>query len=162
MEEPDGLQSMGSRRVDMTERLHFHFSLSSSGEGNGNPLQCSCLENLRDSGAWWAAVYGVAQDRTQLKWLRSIHLWSCLLAYQLQCHQNPKCLYNCKETQFGRVVTIIYCVHHTINFWTSILLVIINFFSYNCACNTYLPICICPKMQDFSCSFCLNKILYHS
>ena len=51
----------------MTERLHFHFSLSCIGEGNGNPLQCSCLENPRDGGAWWAAVYGVAQSRTRLK-----------------------------------------------------------------------------------------------
>ena len=51
----------------MTERLHFHFSLSCIGEGNGNPLQCSCLENPRDGGAWWAAVYGVAQSWTQLK-----------------------------------------------------------------------------------------------
>ena len=50
----------------MTERLHFHFSLSCIGEGNGNPLQCSCLENSRDGGAWWAAVYGVAQSRTGL------------------------------------------------------------------------------------------------
>ena len=48
------------------ERLHFHFSLSCVGEGNGNPLQCSCLENTRDGGAWWAAVYGVAQSRTRL------------------------------------------------------------------------------------------------
>ena len=55
----------------MTERLHFHFSLSCIGEGNGNPLQCSCLENPRDGGAWWAAVYGVAQSRTQLKRLSS-------------------------------------------------------------------------------------------
>ena len=55
----------------MTERLHFHFSLSCIGEGNGNPLQCSCLENPRDGGAWWAAVYGVAQSRTWLKWLSS-------------------------------------------------------------------------------------------
>ena len=47
---------------DTTERLHFHFSLSCIGEGNGNPLQCSCLENPRDRGAWWAAVYGVAQS----------------------------------------------------------------------------------------------------
>ena len=62
-EEPGRLQSMGSRR-DMTERLHFHFSFSCIGEGNGNPLQCSCLENPRDAGAWWAAVYGVAQSRT--------------------------------------------------------------------------------------------------
>ena len=46
-------------RLDTTERLHFHFSLSCIGEGNGNPLQCSCLENPRDRGAWWAAVYGV-------------------------------------------------------------------------------------------------------
>ena len=55
----------------MTERLHFHFSLSCIGEGNGNPLQCSCLENPRDRGAWWAAVYGVAQSRTRLKQLSS-------------------------------------------------------------------------------------------
>ena len=55
----------------MTERLHFHFSLSRIGEGNGNPLQCSCLENPRDGGAWWAAVSGVAQSQTQLKRLRS-------------------------------------------------------------------------------------------
>ena len=51
----------------MTERLPFHFSLSCIGEGNGNPLQCSCLENPRDGGAWWAAVYGVTQSRTRLK-----------------------------------------------------------------------------------------------
>ena len=55
----------------MTEQLHFHFSLSCIGEGNGNPLQCSCLENLRDGGAWWAAVHGVAQSRTRLKRLSS-------------------------------------------------------------------------------------------
>jgi len=55
----------------MTERLHFHFSLSCIGEGNGNPLQCSCLENPRDGGAWWAAVYGVAQSRIRLKLLSS-------------------------------------------------------------------------------------------
>ena len=56
---------------DMTERLHFHFSLSCIGEGHGNPLQCSCLENSREGGAWWAAVYGVAQSRTRLKRLSS-------------------------------------------------------------------------------------------
>ena len=66
-EEPGGLPSMGLQRVDATERLHFHFFLSCIGEGNGNPLQCSCLENPRDGGAWWAAIYGVAQSRTQLK-----------------------------------------------------------------------------------------------
>ena len=71
MEEPGGLQSMGSWRVGQTECLPFHFSLSCIGEGNGNPLQCSCLENPRDGGPWWAAVYGVAQSRTWLKWLSS-------------------------------------------------------------------------------------------
>ena len=55
----------------MTEWLHFHFSLWCTGEGNGNPLQCSCLENPRDRGAWWAAVYGIAQSRTLLKRLSS-------------------------------------------------------------------------------------------
>ena len=55
----------------MTEWLHFHFWLSFIGEGNGNPLQCSCLENPRDWGAWWAAIYGVAQIRTRLKRLSS-------------------------------------------------------------------------------------------
>ena len=58
--------------MDTTERLHFHFSLSCIGEGNDNPLQCSCLENPRDSGAWWAAIYGVAQSQTRLKWLSSL------------------------------------------------------------------------------------------
>ena len=57
--------------LDTTQRLHFHFSLSCIGKGNGNPLQCSCRENPRDGGAWWAAVYGVAQSRTQLKELSS-------------------------------------------------------------------------------------------
>ena len=61
----------GHLESDTTERLHFHFSLSGIGEGNGSPLQCSCLENPRDGGAWWAAVYGVAQSRTRLKWLSS-------------------------------------------------------------------------------------------
>ena len=61
----------GRCKSGMTERLHFHFSLLCIGEGNGNPLQCSCLENPRDRGAWWAAVYGVAQSRTRLKRLSS-------------------------------------------------------------------------------------------
>ena len=61
----------GHEESDTTERLHFHFSLSCIGEGNGNPLQCSCLENPRDRGAWWAAVYGVAQSRTRLKRISS-------------------------------------------------------------------------------------------
>ena len=67
-EEPGRLQSMELLRVGH-EQLHFHFSLSCIGEGNGNPLQCSCLQNPRDGGAWWAAIYGVAESQTQLKQL---------------------------------------------------------------------------------------------
>ena len=66
-----GCSPWGRYESDTTEQLHFHFSLSCIGERNGNPLQCSCLENPRDGGAWWAAVYGVAQSWTRLKWLSS-------------------------------------------------------------------------------------------
>ena len=66
-----GCGPWGHEESDTTERLHFHFSLLCTGEGNGNPLQSSCLENPRNRGAWWAAVYGVAQSRTRLKWLSS-------------------------------------------------------------------------------------------
>ena len=70
-----GYSPWGCEESDTTERLYFPFSLSCIGEGNGNPLQCSCLENPRDGGAWWAVVYGVAQSQTQLKRLSSS---SCL------------------------------------------------------------------------------------
>ena len=74
-----GYSPWGRKASDTTEWLHFRFSLSCIGEGNGNPLQCSCLENPRDGGAWWAAVYGVSQSRTPLKWLSSSsssHKWN--------------------------------------------------------------------------------------
>ena len=61
-----GCSPWGCEELDTTERLPFHFSLSCFGEGNGNPLQCSCLENPRDGGAWWAAVHGVSKSRTRL------------------------------------------------------------------------------------------------
>ena len=67
----EGWSPWGRWGSDTTERIPFHFSLSCIGEGTGNPLQCSCLENPRDVGAWWAAIYGVAQSQTQLKWLSS-------------------------------------------------------------------------------------------
>ena len=70
-EEPGRLQSMGHEESDTTEWLHFHFSLSCTGDGNSNPLQYFCLENPRDRGTWWAAIYGVTQGRTRLKQLSS-------------------------------------------------------------------------------------------
>ena len=66
-----GCSPWGRKELDTSEWLYFDFSLSCIGEGNGNPLQCSCLENPRDGGAWWTAVYGVAQSRTRLKRLSS-------------------------------------------------------------------------------------------
>ena len=86
MEEPGRLQSMGLLRVG-NKRLHFDFSLSCTGEGNGNPLQCSCLENPRDGGAWWAAVCGVAQSQTRLTRLSSKQLRHPL---QCSCLENPR------------------------------------------------------------------------
>ena len=66
-----GCSPWGREESDTTERLHFHFSLSCIREGNGNPLQCSCLENPRDGGAWWTAVCEVAESQTRLKRLSS-------------------------------------------------------------------------------------------
>ena len=68
-----GCSPWGREESDTTEQLHFDFSLSRIGEGNGNPLQCFCLENPRDGGAWWAAVYGVTQRWTRLKLLSMSH-----------------------------------------------------------------------------------------
>ena len=111
-EEPDGLQSMGSLRV----RHDWAMSLSRIGEGNGNLLHCSCLENPRDVGAWWVAVYGVAQSRTRLKWLSSIlqhpvclagvlpwvrHFWLKYLydAWCLSSHEYPPTKSTCSPGQ---------------------------------------------------------------
>ena len=86
-----GYSPWGFEELDTTERLHFHFALPCIGEGNGDPLQCSCLENPRDRGAWWAAVHRVAQSRTRLKRLSmhalisvpqqsdsGIHIYTCI------------------------------------------------------------------------------------
>ena len=71
-----GCSPWGRYKSDTTERLHFHFSFSCIGEGGGNPLQCSCLENPRDSRAWWAATYVVAQSRNTSK-IFHVHLLQC-------------------------------------------------------------------------------------
>ena len=81
-----GCSPWGCEEPDTAERLHFHFSLSCIGEGNVSPLQCFCLENPRDGGAWWAAVYAVAQSRTRLKWLSNSrpleHKWDMVTPLQ--------------------------------------------------------------------------------
>ena len=92
----------------MTQRLHFHFSLSFTGEGNGNPLQYSCLENPRDGGAWWAAIYGVAQSRTRLKRLSSSSGSSMLLP---KIYVNVEQIYNTAvfmESQNADSTTMLY------------------------------------------------------
>ena len=66
-----GCSPWGREESDMTEWLHFHFSISCIGEGNDNPLQCPCMENSMDGGAWWAAIYGVTHSRTRLERLSS-------------------------------------------------------------------------------------------
>ena len=95
----EGCSPWGRWGSDRIEWLHFHFSLACIGEGNGNPLQCSCLENPRDGGAWWAAISGVTQSRTRLKRLSRSnsssssrtckYSWNCLiLKYGLQHHKS--------------------------------------------------------------------------
>ena len=98
-EEPDGLQAMGSQRVghDWATSL----SLSCIGEGNGNPLQCSCLEDPRDGGTWWAAIYGVAQSRTRLKWLSNLAAHLIL------------------ESSSSKICTLNKMLHSLRNWWSS-------------------------------------------
>ena len=86
-EEPGRLQSMGLLRVEHDWATLLHFSLSCIGEGNSNPFQCSYLESPRDGGAWWAAVYGVAQSWTWVKQLSSIYIYVCVYIY-IYIHEN--------------------------------------------------------------------------
>ena len=80
-----GCSPWGHKESDTTEQLHFHFLVWCTGEGNGNTLQCSCLENPRDGGAWWAAVYGVIQSQTRWRDLAAVAavLWDCLSSEHL-------------------------------------------------------------------------------
>ena len=100
-----GCSAWGCEESDTTERLHFHFSLSCIGEGNGSPLQCSCLENPRDSGAWWAAIYGVSQSRTQLKRLSSSssssnQIWNREVYHLGNMFKRPGLTESCPEGEF--------------------------------------------------------------
>ena len=93
MEEPGRLRSTGSLRVGHDWATLFHFSLSCI-EGNGNPLQCSCLKNPRDGGAWWAAVYGITQSRTRLKWFSSSsssNIKICMIVAVMKSVLNNSC-----------------------------------------------------------------------
>ena len=106
-----GCSPWGRWGSDTTEWLHFHFSLSCIGEGNGNPLQCSCLENLRDEGAWWAAVYGVAQSRTRLKRLSSsssstLHVASCTSVWSMSTSGGGKGLWTIKMEEIYLVIVL--------------------------------------------------------
>ena len=94
-----GCHPWGHKESDMTEWLQFHFSLSWIGEGNGNPLQRSCLENPRDGGAWWAAIYGVTQSWTPLKRLGSSSSSSYLTLKALTHNFNYMCLM-CSKADF--------------------------------------------------------------
>ena len=87
-----GCSPWGREELDTTEQLHFHFSLPCTGEGNGSPLQCSCLENPRDSRAWWAAVYGVAQSWTRLKRLNSSGRGTASLTYCVSFEMTDDCV----------------------------------------------------------------------
>ena len=104
-----GCSPQGRKELDATERLPFHFSLSCIGEGNGNPLQCCCLENPRDRGAWWAAVYGVAQSRTWLKRLSSsrqgLRTSSVPLTKAEWYHQSPYVFKERRVVQFVVLAT---------------------------------------------------------
>ena len=88
-----GCSLWGCKESDMTEHLHFHFSRSCTAEANGNPLQCSCLENPRDGGVWWAAIYGVTQSRTRLKRLSSS---------SKRLTDNHYCIYYCGKESLRR------------------------------------------------------------
>ena len=132
-EEPGRQQSMGSHRVghDWATSLalfffsffffHLHFSFSCIGEGNGNPLQCSCLGNPRDGEAWWAAVYGVTQSRTQLKWLSSSMenyertvIVDCCVSWVEWQHSIRVCVYVNTPLHPCVCVCVCVCVHtHT-------------------------------------------------
>ena len=97
-----GCSPWGRWELDTTEQLHFHLSLSCIGEGNGNPLQCSCLENPRDRGAWWAAVYGVAQGPTWLKRLSS----SSSSSWQIKLTNSSNHMGNCRCIQEHKGIVI--------------------------------------------------------
>ena len=115
----EGYSPWGREESGTTEQLHFHFSLSCIGEGNGNPLQGSCLENPRDRGAWWAAVYGVTQSWTRLKRLSSN---SSMQYYSLQRWTLlPVTLLHQSHPQLGIFFTLAQPLHSFWNYFSILL-----------------------------------------
>ena len=123
-----GCSPWGCEESDMTERLHFHFSLSCIGEGNGNPLQCSCLENPRDGGSRWAAVYGVTQSQTRLKRLSSssnvsyfsLKFPHCSIMFSgLQRQSNLLLLYQIRDCLLRKVYYLLLKLHTRIWSYTA-------------------------------------------
>ena len=135
MEEPGRLQSMGSLSQTRLSNFtfNFHFPLSYTGEGNGNPLLSSCLENPRDRGAWWAAVYGVAQSWTRPKWLSSSSssnfIIKSTLAYILELKTTLTCdlkilfldkgIY--REYRYRNIEKLLYVKKHSYNSYSFIV-----------------------------------------
>ena len=107
-EEPGRLQSIGSLQVGHD----WATSLSHIGEGNSNPLQCSCRENPRDGGAWWAAIYGVAQGRSRLRWLSSS-------SNTIHCVQVPRKNYKTYKRVENTGLILRDQVSNTARFWYS-------------------------------------------
>ena len=104
-----GCSPWGREESDTTERLHFHFSLSCIGEGNGNPLQCSCLENPRDGGAWWGAVYGVAQSWTRLNELKSRDITLPTKIHLVKAMVFPVVMYRCESWTVKKAAFELWC-----------------------------------------------------
>ena len=114
-----GYSPWGREESDTTERLHFRFSLSCTGEGNGNPLQCSCLENPRDGGAWWAAVSGVAQFGHDWSDLAAAAVWPLIL------EPNSMSLNPVSTTWFLFILGKLFeqCILYFLCLWTGIIIV---------------------------------------
>ena len=115
-----GCRLWGRTELDTTEWLHFHFSLSGTGEGNGNPLQCSCLENPRDGGAWWAAIYGVPQSQTRPKRLSSSssRLFIERISFCLKIH--------CRTDQTSVDITELFLVFISLSFNNGIVVIFLK------------------------------------
>ena len=133
--------------LDTTKQLHFHFSLSCIGEGNGHPVQCSCLENPRDGRAWWAAIYGVAQSRTQLKRLSSsssqlLNLFGFFSQHCLTCSSLP---YSSSKVEISLRVFNRFRLNILARNTPSLILEMSDFTSWEGTWHHIAPLCLVTK-----------------